>query len=312
MGRLIFILFFSLLSISLKGQENNFEKIIFQFKYFKYPNTEYVIDYTKNELTCKMKYNYRKYKDSIWFQNTYKFTDKEFEKLNKELNKDVPHSIITKSENYLHGGGFVINYLKRNKDTSKIIIRNPERNKKKYDSEFNKIDTFFEFAYSVVKDSAGVNTLDNTYRPYFRGLPIRKISDNPLEYKIWGSISGNASWNDDLIIFLDSLPKDRCVIIDCSNELSYAWQEDILRLYIIKNSNLNFVNNHYLKYSREYLFEIRDKIKEANNNPDELSKLENITTYHLYTSNPAAFDKWMDLPEELIFTTVNEIRKKCH
>lgn len=310
MNKSILLSFFIFLSISSIGQENNFEKVILQFEHFKYPKTEYAIDYRKNELTCSMRYSSRKF-DTLLFQNTYKFTSKEFEKLKEELNKDVPDSIIRKSESYLDGGGFVINYIRKGNDTSKIIIRNPKRSKIEYNSEFNKIDTFFEFAYAVVKDSAGIDALDNSYRPYFRGLPIRKVSDSPLEYKIWGSISGDASWDNELITFLDSLPKDRCVIIDCNNELSYAWQDDILRLYIINDSNLKFANNHYLKYTREYLFKIRDKIRKANNNQDKLNKLKNITTYHLYTSDPAKFDKWMQLPEKLIFTTVSEIRKEC-
>ena len=72
------------------------------------------------------------------------------------------------------------------------------------------------------------------YNWYHRGLPIRKISENPLEYKIWGSINMNMSYQPEFLNFLNNLPKDKCVIIDTAENLSYALQEDILKMYVLK------------------------------------------------------------------------------
>lgn len=294
-----------------KAQEKNIEKVVLKFSYFKYNDTEYKIDFKKNELICLMKLPYKLKKDTL-FLNTYSFTDDDAKNLKKELYQNIPDSILLKSELALDGGGFSINYLKKNADTSKIIVRNPYRNVPKYSDEFKKIDAFFEFAYYVVKDSLGIKALDNTIRPYFIGLPVRKVSENPLEYKIWGTISGDSTWKNNLTPFLDSLPKDKCVIIDCDNKLSYAWQEDILKLYIIKKSNLRFVNNNYLKYTRENLLEFRENFKKYQEDEEKLKELKRYTTYYLYTSDPEGIDKWLKLPESLIFTNVEEYRKNCH
>lgn len=303
--------FFAIFPYCVIAQNKDLEKVILEFRYFKYPDTEYRIDYKKNELTCIMKYQTDSDKDIVIFNRKYKFTYKEFEKLKEELNQNIPDSVIRKSESALDGGGFVINYFRKNKKNSKLIISNPYRKSEKYIQEFKTIDSFFDFAYTVVKDSSGIKTLDQTYRPYFTELPIRKVSENPLEYKVWGSISGNATWKNNLIPFLESLPKDKCVIIDCDNQLSYAWQEDILRLYILKNSNLQFANMDWLKYTREYLIEFKEKVKSIGSNEEEMNKLKNTTTYDLYNNNKEEIEKWLELPESLIFTTVKEYRKNC-
>lgn len=307
----VLILFLTIVPYCIIAQENSIEKVVLEFKYFKSADTEYRIDYKKNELTCIMKYQIHKNRDTILFNKTYKFTNEQFEKLKRELAQDIPNSIVKKSELVLDGGGFVINYYRKNKKSSKLIVSNPSRESEKYIQEFKKIDNFFDFAYSVVTDSSGIETLDETYRPYFTGLPIRKVSENPLEYKIWGNISGNSKWENNLIPFLENLPKDKCVIIDCNNQLSYAWQEDILKLYIIKNSNLRFANNSYLKYTRESLLEFRENFKKYQRDEEKLNELKRYTTYYLYTSDPEGIDKWLELPESLISTRVEEYRETC-
>jgi hypothetical protein len=88
----------------------------------------------------------------------------------------------------LDGGGFVINYYRKNKKSSKLIVSNPSRESEKYIQEFKKIDNFFDFAYSVVTDSSGIETLDETYRPYFTGLPIRKVSEKSTGNIKYGEI----------------------------------------------------------------------------------------------------------------------------
>ncbi|MEN0007978.1 hypothetical protein [Flavobacterium nitrogenifigens] len=308
----VLILFFTILPYCITAQDNNVEKVILEFSCFKYPDTEYRIDYKKKELTCIMKYQIHNNKDSVVINKSYTFADKEFEKFRVELEQNIPDSIVRKSESALDGGGFVISYVRRNKKNSKLIIINPYRKSEKYTQEFKKIDSFFEFAYSVVKDSSGIEALDQSYRPYFTGLPIRKVSENPLEYKAWGSISGNATSKNDLIPFLESLPKDKCVIINFDNQLSYAWQEDILRLYIVKNSNLRFANMKWLKYTRKNLIEFKEKIKTIGSNQDEMDKLKNTTSYRLYMNGSAELlDNWLKLPEESIATSVEDYRKNC-
>lgn len=305
------ILFFTILPIYLLAQDKNIEKVLLEFRYFKYFDTAYKIDYKKKEINCIMKYKISENRDTIFLDKTYNFTNRQFRNFKNELTKNIPDSILRKSEPVFDGGGFVINYFKTNGTTCKLIARNINRKSNKYHAEFKLIDSFFEFIYSVVKDKEGLKILDESYRPYFSGLPIRKISENPLEYKIWGSISGNATWKNDLIPFIESLPKDKCVIIDCDNQLSYSWQEDILRLYILKKSNLRFANMDWLKYTRENIIQLKGKIESIGNNEEELNKLKSSTTFHLYMNDRIEIDNWLELPEKSIFTSVEEYKKNC-
>ena len=304
----IFLIFFAILPYCLLAQDNGVKKIVLEFNFFKYPNTEYRINYKKNELTCIMKYRTQKNKIKVIFNKTYKFTEKEFEKTKIVLEQEIPDSIITKSEAARDGGGFEINYFRKNKKKSKLIVQNPKLNPNKFIQELKKIDSFFEFAYTIVKDSAGIKNLDLSYRPFYTKLPIRKVSENPLEYKVWGRINGNASLENNFLPFLESLPKDKCVIIDCDNQLSYAWQEDILRLYILKNTNLRFANMDWLKHTRENLLELKEKFKTIRNNEIELNNLKNTTTYELYTLE---IDNSLESPEKQVFSKIEEFRKKC-
>ena len=307
----IIIILFIFFNCILHAQNEKLEKVFIEFKYFQHLDTEYKIDLKKNEINCVMKYKISINRDTIFSNQTYKFTNNQFKKFKKELMKNIPDSIIRKSESAFDGGGFVINFIKKNGNSFKLITTNINRKSDKYLTEFNLIDTFFEFIYSIVKDNEGLEILDESYRPYFSGLPIRKTSENPLEYKIWGSIIGNASWQNQLIPFLENLPKDKCIIIDCDNQLSYAWQEDILRLYVLKNSNIQFANMDWLKYTRKYLIEFKEKYINAENNKEEIDKLKKTTTYDLYINNIDEIERWLILPENLIHRTVDEYRKNC-
>ena len=162
-----------------------------------------------------------------------------------------------------------------------------------------------------MKDNEGLKILDKSYRPYFSGLPIRKISENPLEYRIWGGLSGFSTWINELISFLESLPKDNCVIIDCVNQLSYAWQEDIFRLYILKNSNIQFANMDWLKYTRKNLIELKKNLEKNQNSEIELEKIKNTTTYDLYINNKNQLEKWLKLPKKSIIKSTEQCRKIC-
>jgi hypothetical protein len=307
----LFIFFFILFNSILNAQNDSLEKVIIEFNRFKYPDTKYYIDFKKNEVQCVMKYKISDDSDKIILDKTYKFSDEQVINFKNELDLNIPDSIIHKSEDAFDGGGFIIDFFRKNGNTSKLITTNINRNSNKYDAEFKLIDSFFKFIYSVVKDNEGLKILDKSYRPYFSGLPIRKISENPLEYRIWGGISGNSTWSNELISFLDSLPKDTCVIIDCDNQLSYAWQEDILKLYILKKSNIQFANMDWLKYTRKNLIELKKNLEKNQNNEIELEKIKNTTTYDLYKNNKNQLEKWLKLPKKSIIMSTDQCRKIC-
>lgn len=236
---LIFVLLFSMTGTA----QENLSAATFEFRMFKHYDADYKIDFDKKQLSFLI--SNRGIKEPL-FKKAYKFTDEQVDALKQELSQNIPDSIIRKGEDAMDGGYFQITYLKKDNTVSKLYVRNFSIRMKKYLSELQRIDSFFKFAYTVVTDKDGVKYLDDSYDPYFRGVPIRKISDNPLEYKIWGSLYGNMSHNPRLNEFLEGLPKDRCVIIDCGDNLSPVLQDDILKMYIKQESNIKFANNEYL------------------------------------------------------------------
>jgi|GEM_PF-3412977 len=299
----LIVLLFITSSYSI-AQQDKLNAVSFDFRYFKYRNTTYTIDYLKKELSCSM-FGFRGTTDTL-FHRTYTFTDSDFKKLRTELNLNIPESHIKKGEDAMDGGGFTISYLKNNGESSRLELTNPISKSSKFNTELKKIDMFFDFAYHIVKDSLGIQTLDHSYAPFFRGLPVRKISNQPLEYKIWGSINSDIANNPKLTAFLDALPKNQCVIIDCANNLSYSLQEGILERYIIKNSNQYYINNNALEWLRPELYKARDSIKLSK----KAAKTKNSNAYTLYSNNPNEMDKWLDRPY-ITARSINAIRKKC-
>ncbi|WP_394758446.1 hypothetical protein [Flavobacterium sp.] len=142
------------------------------------------------------------------------------------------------------------------------------------------------------------------------------MSESPLEYNIWGSISGSINgdvfMNKGFSTFLNNLPTDKCVIINCNDELSYALQNDILSLYIIKNSNLHFLNNGYLKYTRKDLLKIKKEIKDAEDSNKKFNLTsENSYHYNMYMIDRIGFDNWLKKDEIMLNESIDDVKKKC-
>ena len=293
-------------SFSSLAQEREIKKIQLSFSWFKSYNTEYNIYYNKNQFTAVCFDGLKKES----FRKDYKFTNKDFEKFKKILNENVPESEVQKSTAAFDGGGFTLTYFFLDGKSTKVIIRNPYRKDSKYDSEFKIIDAFFDFAYSVVKDEKGILTLDNSFEPYFDGIPIRKVSEKPLEYKIWGNISGDASTNKKFFDFLYNLPKTECIILNTNQNLSWALENDILVRFIILDSNIKFANMSRLKYTREDILKIRPEIQAAKKNNESMEKFKRSFSASTYLADSANMDEWLD--QANWDTSIDEIRKNCH
>lgn len=298
--------------INIYSQDKEIEKVILEFKYSKSRDTEYIIDYVTKELTCKMFDFSRHGNREIIFNEKYKFTNDNIKIFNKQFLNDIPRYDVVKGEDGYDGGKFIFSYIKSKKEVLNLEVRNANWNKDKYSDELDKVELFFNLAYSIVTDTIGISILDSSYAIYYRGLPVRKVSDNPLEYKIWGNINGSFIRNTGLLDFLNNLPKDRCVIIDCDESLSYALQEDILKLYILENSNIKFVNNGYLKYTQDEINKLLKDIEVCKNNVAKFDeKYGNTSIYKLYMSNPNKMKNWAKIPKESLSRNINEIRKEC-
>lgn len=305
MNKISILLSLFFLSFGSFAQQKEIKKIHFSFSMFKSDDTEYTIDYKKNELSI-VRFDQM---DKKAFSKDYQFSNENFEKLKTVLKVNAPDSDIYKETMAEDGGGFTLNYYFAGGKSTRITIINPYRKDPKYDSEFKLINAFFDFAYSIVKDEAGIYALDNTYRPYFDGIPIRKVSDKPIEYKLWGSVTGDARSNKEFFALLDSFPKKECVIIDTNGELSWALENYILAQYITRDSNIKFANTDYLKHSRKAILEIRPKIQAAKNNNENMDQFKRSFQSSTYLADPEGMDKWLELANWN--KTLEEIRKDC-
>jgi hypothetical protein len=303
--RFILLAFLFVLSFC-KAQDNPIEKISIHFRMFKAPNVTYTIDFKKLEMTCVM-LEFGNVGKPV-FDKKYTFKNAHATKFLDELNKDMPESTLRISQPALDGGGYTMTYFKADGKKSELIMVNAQPDIEKFKMPLRKIEAFFKFAYSVVSSSdiESVDLLDASYSPYFFGLPVKLAFNNPLQYKIWGSMSGGEYDNKEFFDFLNALPRDKCVIIDCANHLSYALQNAVLKSYIIKYPNLKFINNDYLKHTRESLLKIQAKIRKG-----ETKDLEKDADYLLYMSDTKAMDKWLSLPETQWNMNISGAIKSC-
>lgn len=302
-----FLLALCTLFASAQGE---LEKVAFSFSGFKRPKTKFEIDYGKRELTCTH-FGYQT-NSSGKFNKTYTFSEAEFARLKSELSKDVPQKDSTKSfEMVLDGGGFRIQYQKHGTKPVTLHVLNPERYNARNKSDFEKLEAFFDFAYSVVKDPDGIRTLDESFAPYFRGAPIRKVSDKPLEYYIWGEMSGDYKDNKDFFVLLDSLSGDGCVILDCRGKLCIALEEAIFVRYILKSSNIRFVNMETLARRRSSLEKMKNELQKPEANRDPSVFYPKGFNYRTYLNYPEEVDDWLALPESRAIPKPEEARDGC-
>ena len=143
---------FQILSFNTYSQNNNdIQRLIFEFDYFKHPSTKFEIDYQTNTLTTFVLGNKRNGKKEVVFKKAYPFLNKQIFQFNSIITKNVPKKDIVKEESAYDGGGFKINFIKKNGAVIKIKTLQPSRYKEKFKTEFKLIDSFFEFAYSIVQ-----------------------------------------------------------------------------------------------------------------------------------------------------------------
>jgi len=298
----------------------SFHTVTLKFSGFRslYAST-FRINFDSNTLTCQSRkwqneekelINYH-VKSVIVFKKEYKVDEGTILKLDALFKKYAPHSVVSHSQSGLDGGGFDIEYVRRNNQTAKLLVTNPERNKK-YETDLLQVDEFFKMAYTVVTDSIGLAMMDLIYEKYFIGLPVRKVGDDPLEYKIWGSISGDRKDNPALVEFFNQLPDQKCVIIDIGDEnLCYALTE-LVAEYSLKK-NIHFISGEYLPWLWKELNDLRTDVLEAKKKCQVLKQTRwNAVFLSVYLSDSTILNKWLDSSERDLFRTKDEIKLNCH
>ncbi len=288
-----------------------------EFACFKSPSTSFTIDFNSNTLTCK-NFGYEpkvneKTKELISvYEKSYKLNSESADELGEMFRKYKPDTTTRRGEeDVMDGGGFRISYVRSPKDTVKLTVVNPIHNDK-YKKDLLQIDNFFKVAYMFVKDSLGINTLDETYEVYFSGPPIRKVSENPLTYKMWGNFNGCREDNKELLNFLNGLSKDNCVIVEVGErKLSYCLTE-VIAEYSLKG-NIHFVSNDDLPWLWTELNDLKKQVLDAKKQNRTVKETpSNGVLLDVYLEYSVILNKWLDMPKEELFKSKQEIEKNCN
>lgn len=103
------------------------------------------------------------------------------------------------------------------------------------------IELLFNLMNENFKKSSTINYLEDLEQCFRFGLGLKKMSDVPLKYKLYGSISSNEA--EELYHFFESIPTTTSVYIDLSNfqGMGRMFDEDFLEL-IESKPNVYFID----------------------------------------------------------------------
>lgn len=163
-------------------------------------------------------YNYLKdYKGKVYSNKQVKTYSIKTEDLDQFLNQMYSvklDSTIDYSRKILDGIGFKVCKYLSNSDTVCLTNNSPGRNSN-YRNEYILLDGFFQLVNKTITDQEGLSYIENIQDYFDYGLPIKKMADEPLEYKVWGAVAENELV--ELDGFLNRLPINAPVLFDVSN-----------------------------------------------------------------------------------------------
>lgn len=262
MNRLIIIIF-SLLIISCNS-ERNVEKIEYEF----YPAFLSPITYSI-ELNEKILYQNSKFnktestiqRSKNLINEKYNISNENLATFLNEINEIGLDSSIVHQRSVLDGIGFKFNVIDQRNDTISLTSVSPNR-KKEYELDYKILDAFFLLANNTINDYKGMSITENIQDYFAYGLPIKQTNTEPLEYRVWGGISGCESDNPELIKFLDSLPNDKPVIFDLRNGSFAPCLSSLLEKYNRNKQFFYYGNSELINMDLE-LEVLKEELKNA-------------------------------------------------
>jgi hypothetical protein len=255
---IIFVI--SLLLLSCNEKNNDVNEISILFAPSFHSRTNFRID-IKNSVIEQFSYDdyylieekldsntYRtKRKDTLitYYKNKFKINESDLKNFLKILDQVQLDSTLQHREPMIDGISYRISKINKEYDTISLTSNLTIRSKKS-EIEYKILDSFFELIYKTIQNYDGYSIAENIQNYFHYELPIRKTNSNPLEYRVWGTISGCRDNNVEFIDFLESLPKRKPVILDlrngsisyCLNEVLDEYSQKKL-IYIYGDKNIN-------------------------------------------------------------------------
>ena len=211
------------------NSSKNLERVEFHFKPSFDNPTKFIVDFknkTFEELVIKDRYYVKKKIDSNSYQKLKRDTlvilhqgiaslkNKDLRALKNGLNNLDTSTYLGKP--MLDGISYKVLKIRKSGDTISLVSNITNRDEESR-LQYSILDPFFELARKTITDDFGVYGIDMTQSYFDFGLPIEQISSKPLEYRIWGILSGCKEDNKELITFLENLPSDEPVIFNLSS-----------------------------------------------------------------------------------------------
>ena len=127
--------------------------------------------------------------------------------------------------------------LKNNNKIKTFEFWSPDKETENHDL----IELLFSLMFTHFSKLETRTYLEQLEQYFDFGLGLKKLDDNPLTYKLYGSISANET--GELYDFFDSLPSDEIILIEMSNfsGMGTMFDEDFLDLSE-SHSKLTWVN----------------------------------------------------------------------
>ncbi|MCH2193984.1 hypothetical protein [Kordia sp.] len=181
----------------------------------------------------------------VHYQKTFPIDDEVLQHFLRSIESNEFNETIENYKPVLDGIGF--GFKKINTKNDSISLSSNITNRREATIEYKLLEPFFELAYTSIDDYEGISGVENIQDYFAYGLRIKKAADNPLEYRIWGSIRGCREDQQELLTFLENLPDNEPVLFDLRNgSFSYCLDE-VLEEFVQKKTLYIYGNKYATK-----------------------------------------------------------------
>ncbi len=235
----------------------------------------------------------------IHYTKTFEINKKDLRIFLDKINDIKLDSTITHNEPILDGIGFRITEISKNNDTISLTSNLTRRNESSK-IEYDYLDPFFNLLNRNINDYEGLVITENVQDYFSYSLPLKKTNEKPIEYRVWGTISGCRDDNLELLNLLKSLPDNEPILFDLRNgSIAYCLNE-VLEEFSLKKDIYIYGDKSALESKA-----IMDEIKQAEKKGEELSRLR-IQAYELHKE---IYYNWIDNKKIKSFLTKDEVLK---
>lgn len=235
----------------------------------------------------------------VHYQKSFSIDNEFLDRFLVQLRESKLDSTIVNEALILDGIGFQISKINTSNDTISLTSNLSSRNEKSQ-MEYKILDPFFELAYNSIDDYDGASIVENIQDYFSYGLPMRKVQEEPLEYRVWGSITGCREDNEELLKLLQNIPINEPVIFDLRNGSIAPCLVEVFEEYSQKREIYIYGDKSAFNAKKTM-----DEIKLAEKNGEILSELR-VQAYEMHKT---IYENWKNNQKIKSFMTKEEIIK---